>query len=357
MTRSVAFYLPQFHAIPENDRWWGEGFTDWRNTAKATPRFDDHYQPHIPGELGYYDLRKPEVRAAQAELATAYAVDAFCYYHYWFAGRRLLEQPFDAVLQSGQPDLPFALCWANEAWTRSWSGGGEILVEQRYDEADDLAHVRWLIAAFTDPRYVRVDGKPLFLVYRAGQLPDAHRTTDLWRAEAARLGIGELFLARVESFRSEHTDPGALGFDAAVEFQPDWRNLRRSRVATVARRGAKTLRLSGSALPPYTKFDYEDLVRTARSRQRVDYLRYPCVVPGWDNSPRRREGAVVVVGSSPDRYEQWLDATLAGDPELVFVNAWNEWGEGAHLEPDERWGLGYLDAHRRAMDRHAKARS
>ena len=208
MTRSVAFYLPQFHAIPENDRWWGEGFTDWRNTAEATPRFDGHYQPHIPGELGYYDLRAPEARAAQAELASVYAVDAFCYYHYWFSGRRLLEQPFDAVLHSGEPDHPFALCWANEAWTRSWSGGGEILVEQRYDEADDLAHVRWLVAAFTDPRYVRVDGKPLFLVYRAGQLPDAHRTTDLWRAEASRLGIGELFLARVESFRTEHTDPG-----------------------------------------------------------------------------------------------------------------------------------------------------
>jgi lipopolysaccharide biosynthesis protein len=357
MTRSIAFYLPQFHAIPENDRWWGEGFTDWRNTAKAQPRFDGHYQPHVPRELGYYDLRDAESRAAQAKLAATFGVDSFCYYHYWFGGRRLLEQPFDAVLESGDPTLPFSLCWANEAWTRSWSGGGEVLVEQRYDREDDLAHIRWLATAFADPRYLRVDGKPLFLVYRAGQLPDAPRTTDLWRAEASRLGIGELYLARVESFRSEHTDPGALGFDAAVEFQPDWRNIRRSGPATVARRVAKALHLTTSALPPYTTFDYDELVATALARPQTDYVRYPCVVPGWDNSPRRRDGAVVVVGSDPDRYEHWLDATLARDPELVFVNAWNEWGEGAHLEPCEHWGLGYLEAHRRAMDRHEQARS
>jgi lipopolysaccharide biosynthesis protein len=356
MTRSVAFYLPQFHPIPENDRWWGEGFTEWRNTSKATPRFDGHHQPHIPADLGYYDLRNADARAAQADLAAAYGVDSFCYYHYWFGGRRLLEQPFDAVLSHPEPTLPFSLCWANEAWTRSWSGGGEVLVDQRYDAADDLAHIRWLANAFADPRYLRVDGKPIFLVYRASQLPDARRTTDVWRAEADRLGIGELFLARVESFRTEHSDPEPLGFDAAVEFQPDWRNIRPSLVSTIARRAAKALHLRATALPAYTTYDYDELVTAALARPTVEYNRFPCVAPGWDNSARRDRGAVVVTGSTPERYEAWLDATIATDPELVFVNAWNEWGEGAHLEPCTRWGTSYLEAHRRAMARHETVR-
>ena len=351
MTRSIAFYLPQYHPIPENDEWWGEGFTDWHNVTKARPRFAGHVQPQVPGELGYYDLGDAEVRTAQATLAADFGIDAFCYYHYWFGGRRLLEQPFDAVLNSGEPDFPFMLCWANEGWTRSWSGGGEVLMPQRYDDADDLAHVRWLCEAFADPRYERVDGKPVFLVYRASDLPDARRTTDRWRTEAARLGVGELFLARVESFRSEHGDPTALGFDAAVEFQPDWRNVRPSLVATGVRRAAKALRVRASGLPSHTRHDYEAVATAALAHPPVDYRRFPCVTPSWDNTARRAEGAVVLTGSTPERYEAWLSATLRNNPELVFVNAWNEWGEGAHLEPCEQWGRKYLEAHLRAMNK------
>ena len=174
MTRSVAFYLPQFHRVAENDAWWGEGFTEWTNVRDGRPRFPGHTQPHVPGELGYYDLTDPDVRAAQASLAGRHGIDAFCYYHYWFGGRRLLERPFDEVLRSGEPDFPFLLCWANEPWTRAWSGGGRhVLMPQPYSDIDDVAHIRALLPAFADPRYLRIDGRPVFLVYKAGELPDA----------------------------------------------------------------------------------------------------------------------------------------------------------------------------------------
>ncbi len=352
MTRTLAFYLPQFHAIPENDEWWGDGFTEWDNVRRANPRFAGHRQPAVPGALGYYDLTDPEARAAQAALARQFGVDGFCYYHYWFRGRRLLDRPFADVLRSGDPDLPFSLCWANEPWTRSWSGGGEVLVPQQYDATDDLEHIRWLCTAFADPRYERVDGKPLFLVYRANQLPDARRTTDAWRAEAARLGIGDLHLVRVESFRDEHADPRGLGFDAAVEFQPDWRNVRPNLLMSAARKAARKVGMNVSQ-PAYTTHAYDDVVATALARPPASYVRYPCVTPAWDNTPRRSQGAVVLTGSTPARYGHWLRATLAREPRLVFVNAWNEWGEGAHLEPCEQWGTAYLEAHRDARAAHA----
>ncbi|MEY2592016.1 MAG: hypothetical protein QOJ67_4000 [Acidimicrobiaceae bacterium] len=346
----MAFYLPQFHPIPENDQWWGDGFTEWRNTVQARPRFDGHHQPHEPGELGYYDLRSAETRAAQADLAAAHDVDAFCYYHYWFNGHRLLERPFEEVLASGAPDLSFCLCWANENWTRAWNGSdADILIGQDYNRADDLAHVRHLAPAFADPRYLRIDGKPLFLVYRASRLPAPRATTELWRAEASRLGIGEIYLARVESFSNERGDPGGLGFDAAVEFQPEWRRLRSSNVRAGTRKLANAVGITRFN-PEYTTFDYSRLVSAALQRPTPSYTRFPCVTPSWDNSARRSQGAVVLTDSTPERYREWVVRTLQQrDPELLFVNAWNEWGEGAHLEPCAKWGRGYLEAHRDAV--------
>src|SRR5262245_7933162 len=191
--RLIAVYLPQFHPIPENDRSWGKGFTEWTNVAQAKPMFRGHYQPHLPADLGFYDLRLPEARRAQADLAQAHGIHGFCYYHYWFHGRRLLERPFDEVLASGEPDFPFCLCWANEPWTRRWDGKDqEILMPQEYSDRDDLAHIRWLARAFQDRRYIRVDGRPMFLVYRASRLPDPARTAATWREEARRLGAGDL---------------------------------------------------------------------------------------------------------------------------------------------------------------------
>jgi lipopolysaccharide biosynthesis protein len=353
--RSLAFYLPQFHPIRENDEWWGRGFTEWTNVVTAQPRFPGHEQPHLPADLGFYDLRLPEAREAQATLASEYGVDGFVYYHYWFAGRRLLERPFDEVLDSGRPDLPFALCWANENWTRRWDGmEASVLMRQSYDADDDRRHGQWLARAFKDDRYIRVDGKPMFLVYRAGALDDARRTTRTWRDEARRAGVGEIFLCRVESFSDERSDPGVLGFDAAVEFAPDWTQLRPS-MRRLLRAGAHKVGLAGTPLIDHEVYDYDEIARRMQAKPAPRYTRFPCVTPHWDNSPRRASGAVVLRGSTPDGYARWLRAAATAAPRtpggdsLVFVNAWNEWGEGAHLEPDQWWGRAYLEAHRDAM--------
>jgi lipopolysaccharide biosynthesis protein len=353
--RPLAFYLPQFHPIPENDEWWGAGYTEWTSVARARPLFRGHYQPQLPADLGFYDLRLPETRAAQAELARAHGVHGFCYYHYWFRGRRLLERPFDDVLASGEPDLPFALCWANEHWTRAWDGRtDEVLVRQEYSEADDREHLRWLLHAFADDRYVRIDGKPVFLVYRASRMPDARRTIDVWREEAAREGM-ELYLCRVELDAHDQGDPTRLGFDAGVEFQPDFANLgvplRRSLPARLARRIVSP----GSAYRRHRIFDYPAFVDRMLARPRAAYRRFPGVAPGWDNTARRARGGVVFRGSTPAEYERWLhgviDAFEPFSPEenLLFICAWNEWAEGNHLEPCQRFGRGYLEATLRAV--------
>lgn len=351
--RSIAFYLPQYHPIPENDEWWGAGFTEWTNVRRAKPLFDGHYQQHVPGELGYYDLRDPRIREAQANLAGRYGVDAFCYYHYWFGGSRLLERPFDEVLASGRPDFPFCLCWANEPWTRAWDGSRRsILMDQQYSHDDDRRHIEWLLLAFRDPRYVRVGGKPLFLVYRAGALPDARRTTAIWRERAAGAGLPGLFLCRIESHR-ERGDPSKLGFDASVEFQPAGRDIHAPPFHTVPRRVLRRLGVLRST--SWQVFPYEELVRQMLGRRQPDYLRFPCVTPQWDNTPRRPYGAFILAGSSPELFGEWA-ATVADrvralppDHRLLFVNAWNEWGEGCHLEPCERWGHGYLQAYAKAV--------
>ncbi len=347
--RLISFYLPQYHPIPENDEWWGRGFTEWTNVGRAQPLFPGHHQPRVPADLGYYDLRLPEARAAQAALAREYGIHGFCYYHYWFNGRRLLERPFNEVLAAGGPDFPFCLCWANENWTRAWDGlEREVLIQQHYDSADDLAHIRWLAHAFRDPRYIRVHGKPLFLVYRVASLPDPMQTVAVWREEARRLGIGDLFLCAVESRvgGAQSVPPAQLGFDAAVEFQPD---------GLYFPKPNKRLNDYGGI------FDYRAVVERMLQKPAADYLRFPCVTPGWDNSARRKENPTIITGSTPELYEQWLDAVLQrqttakSGENLVFVNAWNEWAEGAYLEPDQLSGRAYLEATKRVLARHAAA--
>jgi hypothetical protein len=285
--RSIAFYLPQYHPVPENDSWWGEGFTEWTSVRPAAPLFPGHYQPHVPADLGYYDLRDPGVRAAQADLAGRYGIDAFCYYHYWFGGRRLLERPFDEVLASGEPNFPFCLCWANEPWTRTWDGSrNSILIDQQYSEEDDERHIDWLIEAFRDERYLRVDGKPLFLVYRAGELPDAARTTHLWRERAARAGLPGLFLCRVES-HYERSDPRVLGFDASVEFQPAFADVKRLLLHKLRPRRVLSRVGLTRVEKSYIAVDYAALARQMATREQPTFRRFPCVTPQWDNTPRR----------------------------------------------------------------------
>lgn len=345
---NVAFYLPQYHPIPENDEWWGAGFTDWRNVVRARPRFNGHEQPQLPADLGFYDLRLSESRVAQAEMALRHGVDAFCYYHYWFHGKELLSGPLDQVISSGVPRIPFMICWANEPWSRRWDGSDhEVLQNQSYDLEDDRAHIRRLLPIFADDRYVRVEGRPVFLVYRAGALSHPVATTELWRTEAHRAGLGDLHLCRVESFPDEHGDPREIGFDASVEFQPDWSQLSFVRPSPVSRLARKLTRR-----PADRAISYVDLVGAALEKPSPPFAWYRCVTPRWDNSPRRSSGeATIFVGSTPERYESWLKATTeqsrnSGAP-LLFVNAWNEWAEGAHLEPCLAWGRAFLEAHAR----------
>src|SRR5215207_9402018 len=201
--RPIAIYLPQFHPIPENDEWWGRGFTEWTNVVKAKPLFQGHYQPHLPGELGFYDLRLPEVREQQAALAKQYGIYGFCYYHYWFNGRRVLERPFEEVFKSGKPDFPFMLCWANENWTRAWDGlDKQVLLKQNYSHEDDVQHIKTLIPYFKDSRYIKIDGKPVFAIYRSTLFPDLKRTINIWRDEARKERL-ELYLCHFESFGAE----------------------------------------------------------------------------------------------------------------------------------------------------------
>lgn len=358
--RSIAFYLPQFHPIPENDQWWGKGFTEWTNVTAAQPRFKGHEQPHLPADLGFYDLRLPAVMEAQAELARSHGIQGFCFYHYWFHGQRLLEKPIEAYLHSGKPDFPFCLCWANENWTRSWNGRDkDVLLRQDYSEQDDIDHLDYLAPFFRDPRYIRIDGKPVLLVYRVSNLPDAKATAERWRRRAREQGIGELCLLSVESVLECHRDPQHFGFDVAVEFQPDWTVLppamRRSRPWRLLRR----LGLANRAYQNNRIMPYAALVAAMAAKAIPEYPRFPCVTPAWDNSSRRQDNATIFIGSTPALYEGWLRRVLRELPNrnlpepIVFLNAWNEWAEGCHLEPDRRWGHAYLEATRRALQAEA----
>jgi lipopolysaccharide biosynthesis protein len=357
----IAFNLPQYHPIPENDEWWGKGFTEWTNVVKARPLFKGHYQPQLPADLGFYDLRLAETREAQAKLAREYGIHGFCYYHYWFNGHRLLERPVDEIVASGKPNFPFCLCWANENWTRVWDGGeSQILMQQAYSDEDDLNHIRALLPILTDRRYIKVDGKPVFLVYRATRLPDPRRTIRTWRQEADKAGLPGLYLLRVESFLDEEGDPRQLGFDAALEFQPRWGILHGMRNHGWKWWRRATLGKLQSVYVLNAVRLYDHLVERAIAMEHPSYPWIRCVCPGWDNTARRPErGATVLHASTPDSYQRWLSYVIqqtAGQssattqiPHFVFINAWNEWAEGNHLEPCQRWGRSFLEATIRAL--------
>jgi hypothetical protein len=343
--RLVAFYLPQFHPIPENDAWWGKGFTEWTNLTRARPLFVGHQQPRRPADLGYYDLRVPAVREQQAALAQGYGIHGFCYYYYWFGGRRLLSRPLDEMLASGRPDFPFCLCWANENWTRRWDGAEhEVLIRQDHSPESDLRFILDALPILRDPRYIHYDGKPVLLVYRAGILEDAKRTTDTWRETCRAHGVPEIHLVAAQTFGL--VDPTPLGFDAAVEFPPH---------------GIAGHRLDHEVVGLDPAFegkihDYRDAVDFSLHRPPQPYRMHRGVMVSWDNTPRRRLQAHVWHHGTPETYGQWLRGVIESaahdpsDPEpLIFVNAWNEWAEGAHLEPDETWGHAYLLATRRAL--------
>lgn len=349
--RIIAFHLPQFHAFPENNSWWGEGFTEWTNVKPAKSQFLGHYQPHEPhSDIGYYDLTADSVFAKQAELAKTHGIHGFCFYYYWFGGKRLMERAIDKLLDDKSVDLPFCLCWANENWTRRWDGlESEVLIAQDHSEEDDLACIKDLARYIADERYIKVNGRPLLLVYRPSLLPDPAATAERWRQWCRDNGIGEVYLAYTQSFETE--DPRKYGFDAAIEFPPN-------------NSGPTDLT---NAITPYAPdyagkvYNWADLADRSQQYSQLPYKLYRSVCPGWDNTARRKDRGSVLINNTPEKYEAWLknavrETVVRADDDserLVFVNAWNEWAEGAHLEPDRRNGYAYLDATRRAVSQTA----
>lgn len=353
MIRPIAIYLPQFHPITENDEWWGKGFTEWTNVTKAKPLFKGHYQPHLPAELGFYDLRLEESRIAQINLAKEYGIYGFCYYHYWFNGKRLLHEPLDRMMKSLNENFPFILCWANENWTKRWDGKDkEILIEQKYDAEDDVKHIRFLCEHFfSDQRYIRVDGKPFFIIYRPALFPDIKQTIKKWRDEARKLGYGELHIGFMTSF-SFKPSPEEFGFDCKIDFQPDFSSLPVQEFVPVKDKIKKILGMKQS---PYSKnhiFSYPKYVDIVIKNLKAEANTYPGITPGWDNTSRRSTGATILKNSSPMDYERWLielKNSYSDKNTFLFINAWNEWAEGNHIEPCSKWGRQYLEVTRKVI--------
>lgn len=345
--RIIAYYLPQYHPIPENDQWWGKNFTEWVNVRNAKPLFKDHQQPVIPGELGYYNLLDTKVRERQAQLAREAGVEGFCYWHYWFGGKQLLEQPLLQVLANGQPDFPFCIAWANESWyAKTWvdkkGESDRLLIEQTYSEQDDRAHFEAILPMLRDKRYIQVDGKPLLVIYRPLQLPDGKAWVDRWQQMAHEAGLPGLYLVGHTLYRKEANAVLGIGFDAVniVPIGDVKRNLR------LALRHLPTLLryLSGNAPLVY---DYAEAMKTFdfKKIQREDVI--PTLLPNWDHSPRSGVRALVLNNATPQAFRTHVQAvckTIEGKKnQLVMLKSWNEWSEGNYIEPDSRWNRQFLE--------------
>src|SRR5260221_2778904 len=344
----IAFYLPQFHPIPENDTLCGTGFTEWTNVTRAVPMFRNHRQPRLPADLGFCDLRLPEVREAQAELAKRYGLTAFCYYYYWFNGRRLLHRPLDEVAQSGSPDFPFLICWANESWTRNWDGGNrEVLVRQTYDEGWPKVFARDIAAILKDRRYFRIRGKPVLLVYRIIHIPDCATAFSELRIALQEEGVEEVYIVGggfdVMDEKALPADPHQLGIDNYFEFPPHGFNAEEITEAIPER--------AADFVGHIHSYDLAIASALAKLNESPQSSRYPGVMVGWDNTPRRMTQSHIVHGSTPAKFRRWLRRVVQyeanrkdGARRMVFINAWNEWAEGTYLEPDREYGHGWLEA-------------
>ncbi len=352
--RLIAFHLPQFHPTPENDAWWGKGFTEWTNVAQAKPLFRGHYQPHVPADLGFYDLRLPEARHAQAELAKEYGVEGFCYYHYWFGdGRRILERPVNEILASGEPDFPFCLCWANHSWNSIWQGTSDMLVEQRYPGWEDhAAHFDWLLQAFTDPRYLTVDGKPIFVIYRPDDIPEVQKVAEFLRERAVKVGLPGLYLVGVSHY-NQGWDPRQRGLDASTMQALPARNGR----IPLKHLGTKIkLALQGNK-HELTIWDYQEVLPMLLRTNQVDWPDYPLVLPNWDNTPRSGMRGLVFENATPGLFRGLLRRAIErvearpANERIVFLKAWNEWAEGNYVEPDQKWGRAWLEVIKEELTR------
>lgn len=352
LVKLIAFYLPQYHPIPENDTQWGRGFTEWANVTRGMPQYLGHYQPHLPIDLGFYDLRVRENQVRQVELAKQYGIHGFAFYYYWFGGKRLLDKPLDSFVESPDIDFPFCLIWANENWTRRWDGHeDDVFMEQVHTPETDAQFIRDVERYLRHRNYIRVDGKPLLVVYKAQLIPNASETVGIWREYARKAGLGELYLVAAQTMGFE--DPRPVGFDAAMQFPPhnehmrppfriDWWNAEGSPLLNRDFNGGMY------SYPSVVEYKLKDLPEPG-------YTLYETAFPMWDNTARRPSNGWIYAYSSPELYRVWLtrlcNKALArpnAQERMVFLNAWNEWAEGAHLEPDRKYGYAYLKATRDA---------
>lgn len=350
--RAIAFYLPQFHSIPENDKWWGKGFTEWTNVTKAKPLYKGHRQPNLPSDLGFYDLRLPEVRQQQADLARNAGIEGFCYWHYWFGnGKRLLERPFNEVLNTGEPDFPFCLAWANQTWTGIWHGAkNRILIKQEYPGLPDyIKHFEYLLTAFRDDRYITIDGLPLFLIYKPLSIPNLDQFIDIFREMSLKSGLKGIHISGC--FDTNYTDPETIGLDSIV--YSNFRNINRCSKKSfsklnVIRKINQIKYLINKH--PVKVFDYKDAIKAWEDYDHFKFQYFPVAIPNWDNSPRSGNNSYIIQNSTPDQFQLHLNNTLERVKErpqnqrLIFIKSWNEWAEGNYLEPDIQFQDKYLKA-------------
>lgn len=345
----LAYYLPQYHPTSENDEWWGKGITEWHNVSRAVPQYLGHYQPRLPGELGQYDLRLVDNIIRQVELAKGHGIYGFTYYFYWFDGCRLLDKPLDLFLSNPQIDYPFCLCWANESWTRRFDGAsGEVIMQQNESVESYKAFIESVKPYMQDKRYIRVNNRPLLVIYRPSFIPDTHSVLAYWRTYCKKEGLGNPYIVAVK----ENTFDGDLltfGFDAQSEFHPG--TVFRYCKDITSELDFVRDDFSGIVL------DYVDLVKNKKYFNFQAPKLHRAVMPMWDNTPRRNNTAMIYHGASPALYKEWLVDVLREtrinkelDAPFVFINAWNEWGESTYLEPDRRYGYAYLRATRDALE-------
>lgn len=358
--RLIAFYLPQYHPIPENDEWWGKGFTEWTNVAKAKPLFKGHYQPHLPADLGFYDLRVPEVREQQAELAREAGIEGFCYWHYWFAGKQLLERPFNEVLASGKPDFPFCLAWANESWKGIWHGAnGRTLIEQTYPGIEDYTrHFYEVLPAFQDPRYITIDKKPVFVIYKFHLVPDLENFISLWRELAKKSGLKGIYFIGIRETDITAKPKCLDGWitDNLIFLMKKVKSERKTLFSRAISRLLKArINLNKFAGKP-TTIDYKDVTSKPLLSLDPEHDEFPMVFPSWDNTPRSGIMGDVLTDPLPELFQVQLHAAIeqvkgkSKEKQVVFLKSWNEWAEGNYLEPDQKFGKGYLDVIRKELN-------
>jgi hypothetical protein len=365
--RIFAIYLPQFHPIPENDIFWGKGFTEWHNVTSAVPQFKGHHQPHLPTELGFYDLRVPETMQEQSKLAAEHGIDGFMFYHYWF-NRPVMQKPLEIYLKLQNNKLPYYFCWANENWTRRWDGGeSEVLLKQDYNETDNREHCEYLKQFFNDPNYVKVNGCPVLAIYRPTHIPDLKHWVENFRKTAVELGFKGVYLMYVLTHgRDSDVDVYEKGFDSGLLFEPGWGGYTAGGLTVnFGDKLGKLLHLMKLRKKPpilyrHSMIRYDEYVNARIQNYKPKPFKcFPSVFPNWDNSPRRRKGGGhIFINANPQTFKQWLEDSVikfqpySEEENFILVNAWNEWAEGNHLEPCNQWGRQYLEAVKEVVDTH-----